>query len=210
MYPIDTTPHKGLEPLTVGLKVQRSTDWASGATWIPLFCLFYVPSYHLTLCSITLLKEPFASTKREPIDTPPHKGLEPLTVGLKVQRSTDWASSATWIPLFSSLFSVPSYHLTLRSIIVLKEPFASTKRVSNWYYAPQGTRTLYRWIKSPTLYRLSWRGYMDTFVLLFVFCPELSFDTLLYYSVERGVCIDKKGSQLILRPTKDSNPWPLD
>ena len=25
------SPHKGLEPLTVGLKVQRSTDWASGA-----------------------------------------------------------------------------------------------------------------------------------------------------------------------------------
>ena len=26
VYPIDTTRHKGLEPLTVGLKVQRSTD----------------------------------------------------------------------------------------------------------------------------------------------------------------------------------------
>ena len=25
------SPHKGLEPLTVGLKVKRSTDWASGA-----------------------------------------------------------------------------------------------------------------------------------------------------------------------------------
>ena len=66
-----------------------------------------------------------------PIDTTPHKGLEPLTVGLKVQRSTERASGATWILLFSSLFSVPSYHLTLRSITVLKEPFASTKRVAN-------------------------------------------------------------------------------
>ena len=90
MYPIDTTPHKGLEPSTVGLKVQRSTDLASGATWIPLFSsLFSVPSYHLTLRCIKVLKEPFASTKSYPIDPTPQKGLEPLTVGLKVQRSTD-------------------------------------------------------------------------------------------------------------------------
>ena len=93
--------------------------------------------------------------KLYPLDTTPHKRLEPLTVGLKVQRSTDWASGATWIPLFSCLFSIPSYYLTLCSITVLKEPFASTKRVANLYYAPQGTRTLDRWIKSPTLYRLS-------------------------------------------------------
>ena len=147
--------------------------------------------------------------KEYPIDTTPHKGLEPLTVGLKVQRSTDWASGATWIPLFSSLFSVPSYHLILRSIIVLNEPFASTKSVSNWYSAPQGTRTLNCWIKSPTLYRLSQRGYMDTFVFQFVFCPELSFDTSLYYSVEWAVCIDKKCIQLILRPqgTRTLDRW---
>ena len=28
----DTSPHKWLEPLTVGLKIQRSTDWASSLT----------------------------------------------------------------------------------------------------------------------------------------------------------------------------------
>ena len=156
-----------------------------------------------------VLKEPFASTKKYPIDTTPHKGLEPLTVGLKVQRSTDWATGATWIPLFSNLFSVPSYHLTFRTITVLKEPFASTKRVANWYYDPQGTRTLDRWIKSPTLYRLSYRGYMDTFVFQFVFCPELTFDTSLYDSVESRLH-RQKSTQLILRPTRDSNPWPLN
>ena len=147
--------------------------------------------------------------KKCPIDTTPHKGLEPLTVGLKVQRSTDWASGATWIPLFSCLFSVPSYLLTLCSITVLKEPFASTKRVANWYSATQGTRTLDCRIKSPTLYRLSQRGYMDTFAFQFVFCPELSFDTSLYYSVEWAVCIDKKCIQLILRPqgTRTLDRW---
>ena len=106
-YPIDTPPHKGLEPLTAGLKVQRSTDWASGATWIPLFSsMFSVPSYHLILRSIIVLNEPFASTKSVSNWYYAPKGLEPLTVGLKVQRSIDWASGATWIPLFSSLFSV--------------------------------------------------------------------------------------------------------
>ena len=47
---------------------------------------------------------------------------------------------------------------------------------------------------------------MDTFVSQFVFCPELSFDTSLYYSVERAVCIDKKCIQMILRPHKGLEP----
>ena len=132
-----------------------STELAGlhGYLCFPVCLLSRAIIWHFPLLQRWKIRLPWP--KGYPIDTPPHKGLEPLTVGSKVQRSTDWASGATWIPLFSSLFSVPSYHLTLRSIIVLKEPFASTKSVSNWYYAPQGTRTLDCWIKSSTLYRLS-------------------------------------------------------
>ena len=40
-YKIKITPNVGLEPTTVGLRVQRSTDWASRACWNIKFVLLY-------------------------------------------------------------------------------------------------------------------------------------------------------------------------
>ena len=89
---LQKSPHKGLEHLTVGLKVQRSTDCASRAllhyrvrfrarlNWIVFVSLF-------TKINSTVLVQ--IKFEKEILQKSPHKGLEPLTVGLKVHRSID-------------------------------------------------------------------------------------------------------------------------
>ena len=104
-------PHKGLELLTVGLKVQRSPDWASGARTeachsvsccpfehSPMFygVLYFQRYSWFCFFHVSLLRVSMFSCFQfcEEGEFSPHKELEPLTVGIKVQRSTDWASGA--------------------------------------------------------------------------------------------------------------------
>ena len=89
---LQKSPHKGLEPLTVGLKVHRSTDRASRAllhsrvrfratlNW-SVFVSLFTKIYSTVLVQI--------KSEKEIQQKSPHKGLEHLTVGLKVKRSTD-------------------------------------------------------------------------------------------------------------------------
>ena len=104
------SPHKGLEPLSVGSKVERSTKlhiWTRwklcpfscchferSAKFFAVFC-FYLTAHRdsfwiLLVNSEFLCYLAFNSVKRGFLAT--HKRLEPLKYGLKDQRSIDWGS----------------------------------------------------------------------------------------------------------------------
>ena len=106
-------PHKGLEPLSVGSKVERSTklpiwtrwkfcpfvsccQFERSAKFFGVFCFYLTAhrdsSWILVVNSEFLRYLAFNSVKRGFLAT--HKRLEPLKYGLKDQRSIDWGSGA--------------------------------------------------------------------------------------------------------------------
>ena len=107
------SPHKGLEPLIVGSKVERSTELASGTRWkfcpfvscchfersakfFRVFC-FYLTAHRDSFLITVVYSEflcflAFSSVKKGVLAT--HKRLKPLKIGIKSLRTTDWASGA--------------------------------------------------------------------------------------------------------------------
>ena len=107
------SPHKGLEPLTVGLKVQRSTELPISTRWkfcpfvscchfersakfFRVFC-FYLTVHRDSFLITVVYSEflcflAFSSVKKGNLAT--HKRLKPLKIGIKYLRSADWASGA--------------------------------------------------------------------------------------------------------------------
>ena len=107
------SPHKGLEPLSVESKVERSTELASRTRWkfcpfvsfchfdfsakfFRVFC-FYLTAHRDCFLITVVYSEflcflAFSFVKKGVLGT--HKRLEPLKFGLKDQRSIDWASGA--------------------------------------------------------------------------------------------------------------------
>ena len=88
------SPHKGLEPLTVGLKVQRSTDCASRALLQSRAYRFLTQNaFELDLsrlCFFSVFTKKISNKNKKFISK---SSLKPLIVGLKTQLSTESASS---------------------------------------------------------------------------------------------------------------------
>ena len=180
--------HKRLEPLKYGLKDQRSIDWGTGARIAACHIVSYFQfersrkvfrflnfsALRDSLC-VTLVVSDFlcfaASSFLKKLYFSPHKGLESLTVGLKVERSTDWASGARkearhivsccpceQSPKFFGVLHFRRYswfcldHGSLLRISMLSCFQFCEKRI---FGLTQKTRTLEVWFKRPTLYWLS-------------------------------------------------------
>ena len=126
------------------------------------FCVTLVVSEFLCFAASSFLKEAYFS---------PHKGLEPLAVGLKVQRSTDWASGARkearhivsccpceQSPKFLESFTSAANRDFVLITVVYSEflcflAFSSVKKENFGHI--QETQTLENWNKISMFYRLS-------------------------------------------------------